>query len=498
MSLTPRTSEFSISKRLKLKLVFDKVKTRQAPELVATRSLVFRPTAVSVIMPKAARSRSPSSRELSSLSPSTPTKKSKASKSPAADRRTTPSSSSPSPANFDGVSIAGVPPSTGNGGRRPADDPTPALEADASAIGTDDSSTALALVDSVAGDDALKDLLRTLISDKQKMQSSLQSLQHELTEAKTKADRREQVRAYEEGAPTGFSHDREVLRKGFMSLIFKHITDPVAREYWEQLDWAVAPREEVSRAFSLLVKMLRSARTSAFLTYQRDADCSMLPRVLSPEDLLMYKAEQKEKDKALAEWHTRFAPSLQVALHLMSASVKVHDFYEAGVVDPPVLEKAFMDLQAAADTFLQFFFELFGQHVAQPRRDLYEKATGLKPGQHSHPGFLTSVEATAAADWARQQDFLRLHSLAVQPSTSSQRGGRGRGKSGRGRGGKPSSSSFKHIQSTTAASTSGAASNAAPATSQDTPASSAANSRSPAKQSSTSTPKGGRGRGKGK
>ena len=44
-------------------------------------------------------------------------------------------------------------------------------------------------------------------------------------EAKAKADRREQVRAYEEGAPTGFSHDSEVLRKGFMSLIFKHITD---------------------------------------------------------------------------------------------------------------------------------------------------------------------------------------------------------------------------------------------------------------------------------
>ena len=65
--------------------------------------------------------------------------------------------------------------------------------ANASAVGADDSSVALALVDSVAVDDSLKELLRSLISDKQKMQSSLQSLQHELTEAKTKADRREQV-----------------------------------------------------------------------------------------------------------------------------------------------------------------------------------------------------------------------------------------------------------------------------------------------------------------
>ena len=439
-----------------------------------------------------------SPRDVNSPDLRTPAKKKAKTGKSSVKAKSTTSSSASSSISSDGAAIAGSPASTGTGGSRPASDSPQPVGTSALADGTDDpSSVALALVDSVDGDDTLKELLRKLIADKEQMQSSLQTLQDKLTEAETKADRREQLRAYEEGAPTGFSHDREVLRKGFMSLIFKHLTDQVARDYWEQVDWESAPREEVSRAFSLLVKMLKSSRTSAFLTYRRDVNCSMLPRALSAEDLLMYKSEQKEKDKTLVEWHTRLAPTLQVALHLMSASVKVHDMHEEPEsVDTEQLEQAYLDVQHAADTLLQFIFEFFGQYIAQPRRDLYEKATGLKPGQHSQSGFLTSVEATAAAEWARQQDFLRLHAQALQPSASSQRGGRGRGKpSGRGRGGR-SSSAFRHLQSTSAPTPVAAAEAAATTTSQDTPASSAANSRSPAKQSSTSTPKGGRGRGK--
>ena len=411
-------------------------------------------------------------------------------KSPTKRTRTT--SSSPSlPTVADGFPIAGSSSPAADGDHLPGGDPRSSGNVDAPPSGADkalSSDGSFALVESVR-DDSVRQLLRQLLVDKQ-------SLQSELADLKSKADKREQVRAYEEGAPTGFSHDRQALRSSFMHFIFKHMTDPVARDYWSSLDWDTAPREEVARSFSMLVKMLKSVRTSAFLNFQRDANCSMVPRSLSADDLLMYKSEQKEKDKTLVEWHTRLAPTLQVALHLMSASVKVHDMHEEPEsVDTEQLEQAYLDVQHAADTLLQFIFEFFGQYIAQPRRDLYEKATGLKPGQHSQSGFLTSVEATAAAEWARQQDFLRLHAQALQPSASSQRGGRGRGKlSGRGRGGR-SSSAFKHLQSTSTPTPVAATEAAATTTSQDTPASSAANSRSPAKQSSTPTPKGGRGRG---
>ena len=209
-----------------------------------------------------------SPRDVNSPDLRTPAKKKAKTGKSSVKAKSTTSSSASSSIPSDGATIAGSPASTGTGGSRPAGDSPQPVGTSALADGTDDpSSVALALVDSVEGDDSLKELLRKLIADKEQMQSSLQTLQDKLTEAETKADRREQLRAYEEGAPTGFSHDREVLRKGFMSLIFKHLTDQVARDYWEQVDWESAPREEVSRAFSLLVKMLKSSRTSAFLSF---------------------------------------------------------------------------------------------------------------------------------------------------------------------------------------------------------------------------------------
>ena len=128
-------------------------------------------------------------------------KKAKANKSPAKANSTT-SSSAPSSVNPDGASIAGLPSSDGTDGSQPAGDSSHTSGMSAPANGADDSSSnALALVDSVDGDDSLKELLRRLIADKEQMQSSLHTLQHKLTEAEAKADRREQVRAYEEGAP---------------------------------------------------------------------------------------------------------------------------------------------------------------------------------------------------------------------------------------------------------------------------------------------------------
>ena len=38
-------------------------------------------------------------------------------------------------------------------------------------------------------------------------------------------------------------------------------------------------------------------------------------------------------------------------------------------------------------------FEYYGKVIAQPRRDLFSKATGLRVSQSSDTGFMTRVEA---------------------------------------------------------------------------------------------------------
>ena len=45
-------------------------------------------------------------------------------------------------------------------------------------------------------------------------------------------------------------------------------------------------------------------------------------------------------------------------------------------------------------------FEYYGKVIAQPRRDLFSKASGLQVAQSSDTGFMTKVEAEAAMDTA--------------------------------------------------------------------------------------------------
>ena len=78
--------------------------------------------------------------------------------------------------------------------------------------------------------------------------------------------------------------------------------------------------------------------------------------------------------------------------------------------------------------------ELFGKHIAQPRRDLYEKATGLpvNPGKPSH-GFLTEQEAESDMVLAQQQDLFQQHVAAIAPRAQLKKPrGRGGGKGGGG------------------------------------------------------------------
>ena len=163
-----------------------------------------------------------------------------------------------------------------------------------------------------------------------------------------------------------------------------------------------------------------------------------------------------------------------------------------------------VETSATARDLVSLLLEYFGKFVAQPRRDLFESATGLTAGTPS--GFLTQKEATSAMEQALQSDLILSHAAAFQARQSAGRGSgkprggrntRTRGNGGRGRGG-----SFNTALSRSAAasaSTAAAATSSAPAA---FPPSTPAAGSVPA--ASTSTPrkkgpgKGSQGRGRGK
>ena len=95
-------------------------------------------------------------------------------------------------------------------------------------------------------------------------------------------------------------------------------------------------------------------------------------------------------------------------------------------------------------------FECFGKHVLQPRREIFEKATGLSVTHSTSSGFLTRAESETAMVAARQHDVIGTHIDIVQPNNSL---GRGRGncrtnrrgaRRGVGCGGSP----LRHLQPT--------------------------------------------------
>ena len=97
------------------------------------------------------------------------------------------------------------------------------------------------------------------------------------------------------------------------------------------------------------------------------------------------------------------------------------------------------ELHRQAEDLVKILLEYFGQHIAGPRRELYEKVIGLpvNPGKVEQ-GFMTEHEAEAAMLVAQQQDLLQQHIAAMAPSSRSRSRGAGKGKGdGRRPGGIP-------------------------------------------------------------
>ena len=106
------------------------------------------------------------------------------------------------------------------------------------------------------------------------------------------------VRDHEERGVSTFHHGRYHMAHVFESIILPHITNRSLCVYYENLDWGIAEPEELVRAFSLLVKLPKSSKTSVFHRCIRDPDFQTLPRQLSAGGTLYCNREQREKDKA--------------------------------------------------------------------------------------------------------------------------------------------------------------------------------------------------------
>ena len=73
--------------------------------------------------------------------------------------------------------------------------------------------------------------------------------------------------------------------------------------YFKNLDWGAAKLEELKRAFSLLVKLLKNGRNKIFHCHMCDSHFKTLSRQLPASDLTYYNREHKEKGKALVQMH---------------------------------------------------------------------------------------------------------------------------------------------------------------------------------------------------
>ena len=209
------------------------------------------------------------------------------------------------------------------------------------------------------------------------------------------------------------------------------LRDDAARQFYSSLQVSSSTQASVTRAFTT-VKLTKQVRNKIFLRRPRDSRLSTKPRPLSDGEKLMYSSEQLAKEKVLSQMHEDFAPVLQVLYHVMHQIAGCPKFNQC--VDKDYIDYM-EELHRQAEDLVKIQLEYFGQHIAGPRRELYEKVIGLpvNPGRIEQ-GFMTEPEAEAAMQVAQQQDLLQQHIAAM---ASNPRGrGRGAGK-GKGDGRRP-------------------------------------------------------------
>ena len=265
-------------------------------------------------------------------------------------------------------------------------------------------------------------------------------LQQQVKTEQNKHATQEAIRNYEDTGGFGFCFHPQDLSDLLHTFVIPHIRDLDDQRYYYNLDMATVEPEDLSQAISMVVNLLQAVKNPIFQRNLRSNQVSTLPRELSSFDSKYYSKEQKEKDDALVELHKDFAPVLQVLLHTPSK-------LSGNPMTMSLLTHCFLSASTLPSIYVRCYFEFLGKTIAQPRRDLFEKTTGLSVSHSTRSCFLTRAESESAMATAWQHDLIGTHISAVRPNTF---GGRGRGngknsrrgaKRGAGRGGSPASAS---------------------------------------------------------
>ena len=210
------------------------------------------------------------------------------------------------------------------------------------------------------------------------------ALRNELAAVKRDAEQRQAIRDYEENAPTKFRFSPDDIKRAIDLFVIPSLRDDTIRRFYSKIQVSDSTQASVTRAFSL-VKLTKSARNKIYGHRLRDSSLLTKPRTLSEGEIALYSKEQLAKEKVMSQMHEDFAPVLQVLYHFM--------LHIAGFSDPSQDDDyvAYMEeLSFIGEDLVHILLDYFGQHIAGPRRELYEKVTGLPvhPGKVEH-GFMT-------------------------------------------------------------------------------------------------------------
>ena len=108
----------------------------------------------------------------------------------------------------------------------------------------------------------------------------------------------------------------------YKQFIEPHLVDEKMRMFFEE---NIADLDQITRSFSLISKLPKTAKNKIFLRNLRDAGVSTRPRELDKFEKTHFSAQQLATDKQLVQALEDFSLVLQVLYHTMANLVHVQD-----------------------------------------------------------------------------------------------------------------------------------------------------------------------------
>ena len=233
------------------------------------------------------------------------------------------------------------------------------------------------------------------------------------------------IRDYEEKGVSGFHFDREIVQDICSLFVEPFINDHALLHEVRNFDWNADPIDptDVARLFSLVTKLTKTVRNGIFARRLRDSDTPTAPQDVLPRHAALHNKEQKEKGKILVQLHTNFLASLQVLFHQMAQLARHEAPTKEGFASldslPPSSPRALQSsgcrhcrvVHSVDRDLVAALLEFYSKAIMQPRRELFEKATGL-PTSVPTNYFLSGSKGRVAMEFAREIDLIDLHASA--------------------------------------------------------------------------------------